>query len=215
MSLGIWTKDLKLKTNLHQTVITKVIKSLEGKKIIKAVKGVKNSTRKVYMLANLEPSADITGGPWFSENELDVEFIEELCKVCLKFIVGKSCSSKPGHILSPNYSGYPSLEQIHRFLMESRITSADLGPEDVEMLVERLIFDGLVEKVIWTGPRVSRIIDDDEDDELYVYRAVKNALPASCFGSVPCGHCPVFDACSNFGPIQPSSCSYFSEWLTF
>ena len=38
---GIWTKDLKLRTSLHQTVITKVLKSLENRKIIKAVKSVK------------------------------------------------------------------------------------------------------------------------------------------------------------------------------
>lgn len=38
---GIWTKDLKTRTNLHQTVITKVLRNLEARKIIKAVKSVK------------------------------------------------------------------------------------------------------------------------------------------------------------------------------
>lgn len=46
---GIWTKDLKLRTSLHQTVITKVLKSLEGRKIIKAVKSVK--VTKLYLLS--------------------------------------------------------------------------------------------------------------------------------------------------------------------
>lgn len=41
------------------------------------------------MLAHLEPSVDITGGPWFSENELDTEFIEELCNVVHRFISSK------------------------------------------------------------------------------------------------------------------------------
>lgn len=212
---GIWTKDLKLRTNLHQTVITKVLKNLEGRKIIKAVKSVKNSTRKVYMLASLEPSQEITGGPWFSENELDTEFIEELCKVCLRFIGSKSIPGKPGHIYAADYAGYPTLEQIHRFLGESKVTSADLGTEDVSMLLDRLIFDGLLERVVWAGPRESRIIDDDEDDEIYVYRTVNAALPDSLMASVPCGQCPVFEACSDFGPIMPSTCSYFTEWLSF
>ena len=86
---GIWTRDLKARTNLHQTVITKVLRSLESKKLIKAVKSVKNSTKKVYMLAHLEPNADLTGGPWFNENELDLEFIEEMCKICHRFIYSK------------------------------------------------------------------------------------------------------------------------------
>lgn len=46
---GIWTKDLKLRTNLHQTVITKVLKSLEGRKIIKAVKSVKVSILSMFV----------------------------------------------------------------------------------------------------------------------------------------------------------------------
>lgn len=86
---GIWTKDLKTRTNLHQAVITKVLRSLESKKLIKSVKSVKNATRKVYMLAKLEPSVDLTGGPWFSENELDSEFIEEMCKICYRYILSK------------------------------------------------------------------------------------------------------------------------------
>ena len=38
---GIWTRDLKIRTNLHQTVITKSLKTLENKKLIKAVRPVK------------------------------------------------------------------------------------------------------------------------------------------------------------------------------
>lgn len=213
---GIWTKDLKMRTNLHQTVITKVLKNLENRKIIKAVKSVKNSTRKVYMLANLEPSQEITGGPWFSENELDTEFIEELCKVCLRFIGTKSVSPKPGHVYPADYTGYPTLEQVHRFLRDSRVTSAELETEDVSMLLDRLIFDGSLERVVWAGPRISRIVDDDDDDgDIYVYRAVSSALPESMMAGVPCGQCPVFDACSDIGPITPATCTYYAEWLSF
>lgn len=37
---GIWTRDMKFKTNLQQPQITKIIKTLEGRKLIKAVKSV-------------------------------------------------------------------------------------------------------------------------------------------------------------------------------
>jgi DNA-directed RNA polymerase III subunit RPC6 len=39
--IGIWTKHLKAKTKLHQTVITRCLKSLESKQLIKAIKSVK------------------------------------------------------------------------------------------------------------------------------------------------------------------------------
>lgn len=38
---GIWTKDLKKKTNMHTIVLNRTLKALEQKQEIKAVKHVK------------------------------------------------------------------------------------------------------------------------------------------------------------------------------
>jgi DNA-directed RNA polymerase III subunit RPC6 len=38
------------------------------------------------MLESLEPSIALTGGPWYTDNELDTEFIQHLTGACLKFI---------------------------------------------------------------------------------------------------------------------------------
>lgn len=190
---GIWTKDLKTRTNLHQTVLNKVLKSLEiTKKLIKSVRNVKNPTRKVYMLIGLNPSSDITGGPWFSETELDVEFINELCRVILRFIVSKSFSSDPEKLLSAMNSHYPSISQIHEFIISSGITSTELGFEDVRMLLNRLIFDGEIEKVVSVhNQAINDNFDDDDEGDMFVYRAIKNELCESSLASIPCGSCPV------------------------
>jgi hypothetical protein len=50
-------------------------------------------TRKLYMLAGLEPSVALTGGPWYTDNELDTEFIDTLIKACYKFICDMVCGS--------------------------------------------------------------------------------------------------------------------------
>lgn len=47
---------------------------------------MKYPTRKIYMLSHLEPSSAITGGPWYTDNELDTEFIKQLMDACLGFI---------------------------------------------------------------------------------------------------------------------------------
>ena len=39
--VGIWTKHLKAKTELHQTVIDRILKSLVQKQLVKSVKSVK------------------------------------------------------------------------------------------------------------------------------------------------------------------------------
>lgn len=40
---GIWTKSLKARSNLHQTVMTRVLKNLEQRQLVKVVKDVKVS----------------------------------------------------------------------------------------------------------------------------------------------------------------------------
>lgn len=75
---GIWTKTLAARTNLHQSVLTKALKYLESKGYVKQIKSVKYPKRKIYMLKELEPAEEVAGGPWFSDGELDVDFIASI-----------------------------------------------------------------------------------------------------------------------------------------
>jgi DNA-directed RNA polymerase III subunit RPC6 len=101
---------IRSQTNLHQTVVNKVLKALEGRNEIKVVKSIKVRlipppgcalslltppplgapgqfpTRKLYMLFHLTPSVEMTGGPWFTDHELDTEFIKQLLGAVLSFI---------------------------------------------------------------------------------------------------------------------------------
>ncbi len=45
-----------------------------------------SSNRKVYMLFELEPSREITGGAWYTGHEYDSEFIEVLRQQCHQYI---------------------------------------------------------------------------------------------------------------------------------
>lgn len=85
-NMGIWSRTLKTKSGLHQTVIDKCLKALEGQRAIKAVKSIKHPTRKMYLLYNTTPSTELTGGPWYSGSDLDVDFVTSLQKLCKKLI---------------------------------------------------------------------------------------------------------------------------------
>lgn len=85
-SNGIWIKNIKQRTNIHQTAVTKCMKVLEGKKLVKPVKSIKNPSQRIYMLAHLSPNEDVTGGPWFSDGELDVELIAITADAVVHFI---------------------------------------------------------------------------------------------------------------------------------
>lgn len=43
-------------------------------------------TRKIYMLEGITPSIELTGGPWYTDNDLDTEFIERISLLCHKFV---------------------------------------------------------------------------------------------------------------------------------
>mmetsp|Transcript_585 Transcript_585/g.821 ORF Transcript_585/g.821 Transcript_585/m.821 type:complete len:112 (+) Transcript_585:243-578(+) len=54
---GIWVRDIKLATGIQQQTITKALKILESRRLIKSVQGVHSKTKKLYMLYDVgEPN---------------------------------------------------------------------------------------------------------------------------------------------------------------
>lgn len=86
---GTWLKDIRIKSGLHQQVVQLSIKSLEKQAYIKGVKSVKAPTKKLYMVFDVEPSQELTGGAWYTDDTLDVEFIDQLSAQLLKFVASK------------------------------------------------------------------------------------------------------------------------------
>ncbi|KIY49582.1 hypothetical protein FISHEDRAFT_41805 [Fistulina hepatica ATCC 64428] len=166
---GIWSKHLKTKTNLTQSALDKCIKSLVQKKHIKRVPSVQYPHRKIYMLESLSPSVALTGGPWYTDSELDVEFIQTLMRACLKFIrdlTDPACSSQAqqGALYPVSASRrYPTAKQIRNALAKARLTDTQLSVEHVESLLNVLILDGEIEKIP-VGISLPPIDDSDEDE---------------------------------------------------
>jgi len=130
---GIWTKDLKYKSNLQQPQVAKVLKLLEGRKLIKSIKSVANKNRKVYMVYELEPSTDITGGVWYTDNEFDQEFFQILRSAVEKFVLKQKLAS---------------LDAIHQYIEAKKITKVALSKQDVKNVLNVLVYDGIVDEKI-------------------------------------------------------------------
>lgn len=161
---GIWTKTIKAKTNLHQHVVLKCLKSLESQRYVKSVKSVKYPTRKIYMLYNLQPSIDVTGGPWFTDSELDVEFINSLLTIVWRFTAERTYpngfnnfSDENGRdaLYSSNVKSYTTIEEILEFISESGISTEQLTKPDIRSLCEVLVYDDKLEKVSFDCFRVT------------------------------------------------------------
>ncbi|KDQ13864.1 hypothetical protein BOTBODRAFT_45033 [Botryobasidium botryosum FD-172 SS1] len=169
---GIWTKTLKARTGLHQTVLNRCLKTLEQKSLVKSIKSVQFPTRKLYMLSHLTPSTDVSGGPWYTDNELDTEFIRTVMASCLAFIKSRSFPKPTTKCAQPIYSAsytkkYPNVNEITEWLRRANITTTELNAKHVQMLLDVLVYDGEIEAIPSFGaPTVEKSdAETSEDDD--------------------------------------------------
>ncbi|XP_057698352.1 DNA-directed RNA polymerase III subunit RPC6 isoform X1 [Corythoichthys intestinalis] len=211
---GIWSRDIRFKSNLPLTEINKILKNLESKKLIKAVKSVAASKKKVYMLYNVQPDRSVTGGAWYSDQDFESEFVEVLNQQCFKFLQGKAESARDGErspMLRRNAS-FATSHQVWKYICELGISKVDLSMEDIETILDTLVYDGKAEPDVMAAKEGT---PGCVDGRLKLYRAVEPVLAPAALVRTPCGLCPVFEDCHEGGEISPSTCVYLDQWLDF
>lgn len=142
---GIWTKDIRLQTNLQNQALTKIYKVLENRCLIKQVKSVNAKAKKLYMLYDLTPSTELTGGVWYSDMEFDHEFIAAMRDVLLQ------CARRL------NDGNGVTLAELHGHVANAKVSHVPLSQENVHQLVRTLVYDYLLEQ-----------IENDRGDIVYV-----------------------------------------------
>eukprot|EP01116_Phalansterium_solitarium_P006091 TRINITY_DN18403_c0_g1_i1.p1 TRINITY_DN18403_c0_g1~~TRINITY_DN18403_c0_g1_i1.p1 ORF type:complete len:295 (+),score=77.39 TRINITY_DN18403_c0_g1_i1:118-1002(+) len=191
---GIWNRDLKHKSNLAPTQITKIVKALESRKLIKTVTSIASKNRKVYMLFDVEPSKEVTGDIWYSGQDFDSEFINALCQIAFKYLQKQR---------------FASAEEVGAWIRKSGASKAELKPDNVQSILDVLIYDGKVEQI--DDPRGLAFLGGQRQ---VIYRPTNlGVIVDNGLTQVPCGTCPVFHECSDDGLISPSNCIYLKSWL--
>lgn len=201
-STGIWIRDIRTKSNLIMQQLNKILKNLESRKLIKAVKSVNASKKKVYMLFNLEPDRSITGGVWFQDSDFEAEFVDVLNQQCLRFLqmrreAAKKLKEGP---IAVQMKAFCTVAEVHGFISELGISKIKLDEEDLETILKTVVYDGKAQRVL-------------QVDGSYLYKSVDSLLPPEGLVQTPCGICPVIGNCSDVGSITPKTCAYMSEWL--
>lgn len=199
---GIWIRDIRFKSNLMPTQLNKILKSLETKKFIKAVKSVAASKKKVYMLYNLEPDRSVTGGAWYQDQDFEAEFVDVLNQQCYRFLEQKkegTSACKTGPIAARNIT-FASSKEVWKFISDLGISKVKLSVEDLEMILNTLVYDGKVERTL-------------SGDGSNLYRAIQPLIKPPGLIQAPCGVCPVRKNCCDVGDVTPTKCQYITEWL--
>ena len=63
-SSGVWLRDIKAATSMTQQALSKALKVLESRKLVKTVRSVQQKTKKLYMRYDKQPTREVSGGPW-------------------------------------------------------------------------------------------------------------------------------------------------------
>lgn len=182
---GISKIDLKSKSGMNQKVLGASIKNLDKYGLIKNIKA-KDKNRWMYFAYDQVPDADIVGGKFYEDGEINDIMIETIRAKIVGLIESK---------------GRATQIEIVKYLVDSSEDTRDLREEEVQTLINTLIFDDVIEDVAILGKPEYAISRNNSDNTLY-----------SGFKSVPCFTCPVFFECKPGGNISPETCIYFEDW---
>eukprot|EP00622_Pseudochattonella_farcimen_P006823 FR742690.1.p1 GENE.FR742690.1~~FR742690.1.p1 ORF type:complete len:232 (+),score=43.79 FR742690.1:100-696(+) len=131
---GIWNREIKTNTNIQQQTLAKALKELERRMLIKSVKSIQQKTKKIWMLFDLTPSTTITGGPWYTDNEFDSMFVNEIARLVNNQIEERWSEGNP-----------TSLQMVDEMVKTSGVTQEQLSTGHIKQILNRLVYDTKIE----------------------------------------------------------------------
>ncbi|VDK44013.1 unnamed protein product [Anisakis simplex] len=196
--MGIWIREIRSRTGLPQTQVRKALKVLEQRKLVKFVKAI-GTSKKCYMLYNVEADESLTGGAFYSEQQLDSQFVQTLVHLCVSMLQSKRKQSEETHRGDPSTAreySYVRSSDIAQFVRDKGVCRVQLSLNDIESVLAIAVLD--------------RAIEQRSDG---MYRALGNS-PSRCATSrLPCLYCPLLSDCIPGDEIAPENCEYFNQWL--
>lgn len=146
-SSGMWIRDVKNKSGLHQTVLNKCIKQLEVKSLIRQVKSAKHPTRKMYIAFSAIFSDEAALSSWYTDNEIDAELVSEVLSL-LKKIFEQSANQKL------------DAEHILKYLKSTNILTSSISLVEVEEILSVMAFENFIAEILEEGKKKYTLIQN-------------------------------------------------------
>ncbi|KAK6090681.1 hypothetical protein P3W45_000404 [Vairimorpha bombi] len=153
---GMWIREIREKTNMPHNLVLKMLSNLESKRIIRSIKNIKNN-RKVYVLFDIIPSDEVTGGFWFTDNDVDVECVDNVSKIVYNYIKKKTLMDSE-NVLN-KYSNNPSLSEITEFVNTLNFLNSQVKEAEMRYLVNTMVYDDKIELLMDEGIERYRVVN--------------------------------------------------------
>lgn len=155
---GIWIKDLRRKSNLSALEIPKILKELQKRKLIKCEKSIAATNKKVYMLYEIEPAREVSGGAWYDKTtgEFDTEYMAALEGMIMHFMEKKWRAKESERermargALSPSAaaeSGLGAPDEVESYLKETGAFKTVPSAEEIGKICQGLVYEGRLERL--------------------------------------------------------------------
>ena len=185
---GIPSNDIKETIDIKAPQLNKILNKLEKRGLIKSRKSINLKNRKIWFHCNAEPSDDITGGIWYTNNEFNKELIDALYSATIDYIQAQGTANK---------------NQLIVALKSLNITNKDLTESNVQNIINLLIFDDKIQEISNKHNPMNPIFKLSNWDV-----CIKDPE----YINIPCGTCPLLAQCKPTGVISPLNCIYFEQW---
>lgn len=190
---GISKREIIGKSELPTAVVTKSLSFLEKKKIIKHFTSFSKKSLKLFILYDVQPSREKTGGSLFSDGKLDVELVNVLKERIFEFVVREFKQKRLADV-----------ETTRNYINSTGIFTEELDNECILSIIKLLIYDGALEETANPKPLSGSAV---------LYKPASYALHANVFTLTPCSRCPVASSCAPNAPTCPEKCKYLDSWL--
>jgi DNA-directed RNA polymerase III subunit RPC6 len=201
---GISNNELKQKTKYTTQILNKILKKLEKKCLVKSLKPVNSkSNKKIWLAYEVEPSQEITGGIWCSNQEFDKDLITTITEKCLNYIQREKVTTR---------------KEVMIYIKSTGLVGGDLKDEDMQKIINLLYFDDKIEIIF---PDVNYSFENKintvlrKNDQIlnsFKYK-ISNNFVKSSVGNMPCTYCPVFNECQIGNVINPKDCEHMLKFL--
>jgi DNA-directed RNA polymerase III subunit RPC6 len=206
-STGIDADAIASKMKIAKSEVTKALNAYVQQGAIKETRCFINKARKLYMLAELEPSAEVTGGIFYTESrDLDHGFVDSVRGCIVAFVTSRQVAR---------------VSQLKQALdADGSLGARRLSIKEVGTVARTLELDGVLRKVAQGGGAASRSGNAAVGDVTYgvtpaTQGTAADAAALSWAVEFPCTGCPMLASCSiaRTGVINPTACAYLNDWL--
>jgi DNA-directed RNA polymerase III subunit RPC6 len=202
---GISNNEIKQKTKYNTQILNKTLKKLEKKCLVKSLKPVNSkSNKKIWLGYEVEPSQEITGGIWCSNQEFDKDLISTITDKCFHYVQKEKVTTR---------------KEIIIYIKSTGLVLGDLKEEDLQKIINLLVFDDKIEVIfpdISYGSCSKLTVLLKKNDPILnslKYKISGNYQVKSIMNQVPCTYCPVFKECQIDNLINPKDCEHMLKYL--